>query len=139
MAWESVVSTEGGRLASLEQKSAVIRLVLSAGSLIPEESSSRQNTGERGGVVQVRGDGAWPMRYLPKSRGSVCDRAPSRASTNSRITEKPKNLLLFCCPVLTVILSPCAAGLQPLSGWFAGAPHTLWTFQSPPPPSLPVV
>ena len=69
MAWESVVSTEGGRLASLEQKSAVIRLVLSAGSLIPEESSSRQNTGERGGVVQERGDGAWPMRIPPQEQG----------------------------------------------------------------------
>lgn len=48
-----------------------------------------------------------PRGYLPKSRGSVCDGARSRASTNSRITE---NLFASLLSSAHGILSPCALG-----------------------------
>ena len=69
MAWESVVSAEGRRLASLEQKSAVIGLVFPAGSLTPEKSSCRRNTGGRVGRFRPEEVVPGPARIPPQEQG----------------------------------------------------------------------
>lgn len=100
MAWESVVSTEGRRLASLEQKSVVIGLVFPAGSLTPEESSCRRNTGGRGGVLQARGGGAWAHEDTSPRAGALS--AMGHVVGLQQIAELLKTCLLLYCPALMV-------------------------------------
>lgn len=69
MAWESVVSTEGRRLASLEQKSVVIGLV----SLLDRSYQRRVAAGgtQEGGVGCFRPEEVvpGPMRIPPQEQG----------------------------------------------------------------------
>lgn len=72
MAWESVVGLWKVKTGKFEQKSAGgsegARLIAT-----PEKSSCRRNTGGRVGRFRPEEVVLGPARYLPKSRGSVCD------------------------------------------------------------------
>lgn len=84
-------------------------------------------SGERGRCLGPRG-------HLPKSRGSVCGVARSRASTNGRITEKPKSLFAFLPSSARGVLSRVllASSLFLLGSW---SPARTLGISFPPPPA----